>query len=304
MLRDKIQGANASRFVRSGRDVDIMVRLREQDRHQLDQLAQMAVGYADGKAIFLSSVAQIQTEIGPAQIKRIDQKRGALITAGVVGGDLGGAGETIAPVLAQLRTEFQLSESELRLSGQNAEMEAAFNSLMKAILLAVFLVYLVMASQFESLGHPFLILFTIPIGMVGGLVALHLAGLELSVIALIGLVMLAGIVVNNAIVLIDYINQMRRAGSSLYDALIVAGNRRLRPIFMTTTTTVLGLVPMGLGLGSGAEMRTPLAITVIGGLLFSTLLTLIIIPVLYGTVHRGLQLPGKTVETTSREVTA
>jgi HAE1 family hydrophobic/amphiphilic exporter-1 len=134
--------------------------------------------------------------------------------------------------------------------------------------------------------------------------ALYFAGLQLSVIALIGLVMLAGIVVNNAIVLIDYINQLRRRGQDLYDALVIAGNRRLRPIFMTTMTTVLGLVPMALGLGSGAEMRRPLAIAVIGGLVFSTVLTLIIIPVIYGIVNRGLRLPARERRVVAREVTA
>ncbi len=302
LLRDKIQGTMATRFVRSGRDVDVMVRLEEKDRQRLQQLDNLAVGYKEGRPIYLSSVADIQYEIGPSQIKRINKERGAVISAGVLGNDLGSAGVALKPILDEARLQFP--EAHIRLGGQSAEMEDAFGSLLLMILLAVFLVYLVMASQFESLVHPFLILFTIPIGMVGGLVALYLAGLQISVIALIGFVMLAGIVVNNAIVLIDYINQLRRDGRSLYDALVIAGNRRLRPIFMTTTTTVLGLIPMALGLGSGAEMRAPLAISVIGGLVFSTFLTLIIIPVLYGTVNRGLKLPEPRAARVEREVTA
>lgn len=302
LLRDKIQGANATRFVRGGRDVDVMVRLREEDRDDLGLLENMTVGYADGRPIFLGAVAKIDHEVGPAQIKRIDQRRGAVVTAGVIGGDIGGAGDALLPVIDRLNAKYP--DAFIQVSGQNAEMKSAFQSLMFAIILAVFLVYLVMASQFESLTHPFLILFTIPIGMVGGLMALYFSGLQLSVIALIGLVMLAGIVVNNAIVLIDYLNQLRRRGKNLYDALIIAGNRRLRPIFMTTMTTVLGLVPMAMGLGSGAEMRRPLAIAVIGGLVFSTVLTLIIIPVIYGIVNRGLRLPATQKRIVEQEVAA
>lgn len=302
LLRDKIQGTQASQFVRSGRDVDIMVRLRERDRQTLEQLNQLTVGYRDGRPIYLSSVAEINNEVGPSQIKRIDQRRCALITAGVSNGDLGGASAAIAPILDNLKAANP--DATIQLSGQNAEMNQSFRSLFFAILLAVFLVYLVMASQFESLVHPFLILFTIPIGLVGGLIALYFAKLELSVIAMIGLVMLAGIVVNNAIVLIDYINQLRRSGTPLFEAIVIAGNRRFRPIMMTTMTTVLGLLPMAIEFGSGSEMRKPLAIAVIGGLVFSTVLTLVIIPVLYGTVSKGLHLPSKVNETLDSEVPA
>ena len=302
MLRDKIQGASPTRFVRSGRDMDILVRLREADRESLDGLETLTIGYREGRPIFLSSVAEIKHEIGPAQIKRISQKRAAVISSGVHGNDLRAAEKALLPLMAEVQSAH--AGTLIDVAGQNAEMNDSFESLFKMIALAIFLVYLVMASQFESLVHPFLILFTIPIGLVGGLVALYVVGMEISVIALIGLVMLAGIVVNNAIVLIDYINQLRRSGETLYDALIVAGNRRMRPIFMTTTTTVLGLVPMALGLGSGAEMRAPLAVTVIGGLVFSTVLTLVIIPVLYGTVNRGLVIPERGRATVESEATA
>lgn len=289
LLRDKIQGTQATQFVRSGRDVDIMVRLRERDRQSLDQLNQMTVGYREGRPIYLSSVADIRNEVGPSQIKRIGQRRCAIITAGVSNGDIGGTSASIETILAGMRADYP--DATIELSGQNAEMKQSFQSLYFAILLAIFLVYLVMASQFESLVHPFLILFTIPIGLVGGLIALYMANMELSVIAMIGLVMLAGIVVNNAIVLIDYINQLRREGTALYEAIVIAGNRRFRPIMMTTSTTVLGLLPMAFSFGSGSEMRAPLAVAVIGGLVFSTVLTLIIIPVLYGSMSRGLELP-------------
>ena len=160
--------------------------------------------------------------------------------------------------------------------------------MLSAFGLAIFLVYLVMASQFESLLHPLVIMFTIPLGLIGSALGLLLTGTTISVVVLIGLIMLAGIVVNNAIVLVDYINHLRREeGMAKMEAVLRAGELRFRPILMTTSTTVLGLLPMALGLGDGAEIRAPMAITVIGGLLVSTLLTLVLIPVVYTLLDRG-----------------
>jgi HAE1 family hydrophobic/amphiphilic exporter-1 len=155
-----------------------------------------------------------------------------------------------------------------------------------AILLAVFMVYLVMASQFESLLHPFVILLSVPLAIIGVVVTLWLAGVTISIVVLIGAILLAGIVVNNAIILVDYTNQLRRRGMAKLEALKRAGRVRLRPIMMTTATTVLGLLPMALGLGEGSELRSPMALTVLGGLLTSTLLTLLIIPAVYSLVDR------------------
>jgi len=165
-------------------------------------------------------------------------------------------------------------------------MQDSFNSMQFALALAVFLVYLVMAAQFESLLHPFIILFTIPLALVGAIWALFLTGTTMNVIAFIGVIMLAGIVVNNAIVLVDLINQLRAAGMEKTAAIREAGRARLRPILMTTMTTALGLLPMAIGLGEGSELRTPMAITVIGGLLVSTFLTLVVIPVVYSLLDR------------------
>jgi hydrophobic/amphiphilic exporter-1 (mainly G- bacteria), HAE1 family len=169
-------------------------------------------------------------------------------------------------------------------TGQREEMHEAMSSMQFTLLMAVFLVYLVMASQFESLLHPFVILFTIPLALVGAVLALFITGTTLNVVAFIGVIMLAGIVVNNAIVLVDFINQLRAAGMEKFAAIREAGEIRLRPILMTTLTTVLGLLPMAVGLGEGAEVRAPMALVVIGGLLTSTLLTLVVIPVVYSLV--------------------
>jgi HAE1 family hydrophobic/amphiphilic exporter-1 len=157
---------------------------------------------------------------------------------------------------------------------------------MFALSLAIFLVYLVMASQFESLAHPFIILFTVPLALVGVVFALGFTGTAVSVIVLLGVIILAGIVVNNAIILVDYTNQLRAQGMAKRDALVEAGRVRLRPILMTTLTTVLGLLPMSLAWGEGAEVRAPMAISVMGGLIFSTLLTLVLIPVVYELLDR------------------
>ena len=183
------------------------------------------------------------------------------------------------------------------LSGQEEEMQRSMRSLMLAMSLAIFLVYLVMASQFESLVHPFVIIFTLPLGLIGVVLALLITGRSISIVAMIGIVMLAGIVVNNGIVLIDAVNQLRRKGKARREALVEAGIARIRPILMTSLTTILGLLPMALGLGEGAELRAPLAITVIGGLSFATALTLIVIPIVYDLVDRGESAPETDPET-------
>ena len=206
-----------------------------------------------------------------------------MVTANIQGVDLGTASGLIHDELG--RMDFPLG-FDFVISGQNEEMETSLQSLYFALVLAIFLVYVVMASQFESLVHPFIIMFTVPLALIGVVVALYLAQVALSVVVFIGLIMLAGIVVNNAIVLIDYINTLRRAGMEKTEAIIQAGAVRLRPIAMTTATTVLGLLPMALGLGEGAEIRTPMALTVIAGLVSSTFLTLVVIPTVYSLVDR------------------
>jgi HAE1 family hydrophobic/amphiphilic exporter-1 len=165
-------------------------------------------------------------------------------------------------------------------------MTQSFRSLGLAFALAVFLVYLVMASQFESLLHPFVILFTIPMGLIGSIWGLYVTGTTINSVALIGLIMLAGIVVNNAIVLIDAINQARERGLEKIEAIKLAGRTRLRPILITSVSTMIGLIPMAIGIGEGAEIRRPMAITVIAGTLVATFLTLIVIPVLYAVLDR------------------
>ncbi len=283
LVRHKVQGKVATDFRQDERQIDVLVRLREEDRLGLDELQRLVINPNAEVPIPLSSVADIQVNEGPSEIRRIDQQRAALITANIQGIDLGTASGLIHDELGKM--DFPMG-FDFAISGQNEEMETSLQSLYFALVLAIFLVYVVMASQFESLVHPFVIMFTVPLALIGVVVALYLAQVALSVVVFIGLIMLAGIVVNNAIVLIDYINTLRRSGMEKTAAIIQAGAVRLRPIAMTTATTVLGLLPMALGLGEGAEIRTPMALTVIAGLVSSTFLTLVVIPTVYSLVDR------------------
>jgi HAE1 family hydrophobic/amphiphilic exporter-1 len=237
------------------------------------------------RPIRLGQVAEVQIARGPGEIRRIRSQRAAVVSANLTGRDLSSVSAEIRERLGPLRAELPPNVT-VGLGGQNEEIETSYRSLMFALSLAIFLVYLVMASQFESLMHPFIILFTVPLALVGVIFALGLTGTSISVIVLLGVIVLAGIVVNNAIVLVDYANQLRRQGMPKREALVEAGRVRLRPIVMTTLTTVLGLLPMSFGWGEGAEVRAPMAISVMGGLIFSTLLTLVLIPVMYELLDR------------------
>jgi HAE1 family hydrophobic/amphiphilic exporter-1 len=280
---NKVRGEVASRYSWHDRRIDILVRTREEDRNSVEQLRRLIVNPDSNHPVTLDAVADIVVETGPGEIRRTGQERIALVSANLNYGDLGAAAEELEGILAETRIPVGFTA---RLSGQNEEMQVSFKSLQFALLLAIFLVYLIMASQFESLLHPFVIIFTIPLALIGAILALFVTGATVSVVVFIGLIMLAGIVVNNAIVLVDLINQLRHKGKTKIEAILEGGATRLRPILMTTLTTALGLLPLALGFGEGAEVRAPMAITVIGGLLMSTMLTLIVIPVVYSIVDR------------------
>jgi len=282
-VRNKVQGEIATRFTEGDREIDIQVRSVDLGAASVDDVREMIVGQIDGRPIFLKSVADIELASGPSEVRRIGQKRAAVISGNLSGRDMGAVAADIRAELAQLALPAGVTA---QLSGQEEEMQRSMRSLMMAMALAIFLVYIVMASQFESLVHPFVIIFTLPLGLIGVVAALAMTGRSISIVALIGAVMLAGIVVNNAIVLIDTVNQYRRRGVEKRAAIIEAGLTRIRPILMTSLTTILGLTPMALGIGDGAELRAPLAITVIGGLTVATVLTLIVIPVVYSVVDR------------------
>ena len=282
-LVTKVAGSVASKYNLQDRQVDILVRADESARNSAQAIRQLTVNSDQDKSLPLSSVADIIESVGPNEINRIDQSRVAIISSSLAYGDLAQAAEKAQSIIDTL---YLPSSIKANVAGQNKEMESSFSSLMMALGLAVFLVYLVMASQFESLLNPFIILFSIPLAVLGSVLGLYLTSTNISVIVLIGVIMLTGIVVNNAIVLVDRINQLRHLGHSKREAVVAASSSRFRPIIMTSMTTILGLTPLAFSSGEGAELRAPLAITVMSGLLIATLLTLIVIPVLYSVFDR------------------
>jgi hydrophobic/amphiphilic exporter-1 (mainly G- bacteria), HAE1 family len=285
LVRTKVQGTSATEYRQRERRIDVVVRLTEVDRATVGQLRNMVVNPGAEVPIPLSSVASVDVAIGPADIRRVGQRRVAVVQANLDGFGLARVGAEISERLSAMDWP---DGTGWRLTGQAQEMERSSRALWLALGLSVFLVYVVMAIQFESLLHPLLIMVTVPLALLGVVGVMHLLGVPLSVVVFLGMIILAGIVVNNAIVMVDYTNRLRGRGLEVEEALVEAGRARLRPIFMTTGTTVLGLLPMALGLGDGAEIRTPLALTVIAGLISSTVLTLLFLPTVYAAAESAL----------------
>jgi HAE1 family hydrophobic/amphiphilic exporter-1 len=284
-VQRQIGGEIVGEFREGEQRLDIRLRASEDWRDRASEIGALRYRLDNGRVVPVSAFADVRLARGPAAIHRIGGARVATATAKVASADLGRALELMKSRLAGLDLPPSVVAEP---AGQDEELRVSFNSLRLALALAVFMVYVVMAVQFESLRHPFVILLAVPLGIVGVVLALWITGTSISVLALIGAVMLAGIVVNNAIVLVDAVNRRRRQGAALEQAIVDAGRERLRPILMTTATTVLALLPMALGLGAGDELRRPLAITVIGGLSVATLLTLVVIPCLYRAMTRGV----------------
>ena len=279
-LRLAVEGQVSSTFPGKDERIDIRVRADLSTMRHVEQLASLPVNPDAERPLTLGSVATLTVADGPSEIRHIGGRRAAVLSASLSGFDLGATGAEVERRLAELKLP---TDRSISLGGQTTEMESALDSLTFALLLAIFLVYAVMAAQFESLVQPLLIMFSVPLAAVGAVVALSVTGTPVSVVALLGAVVLAGIVVNNAIVLVDRINRNRAAGQELDRAILEAGVTRLRPILMTTVTTVLGMLPLtGLfGSAEGTELRAPMALVVIAGLSVSTLLTLVVIPVGY-----------------------
>ena len=279
----KVRGEVATRYSFRDRKIDVLVRARASDRASVDDIRQLIVNPGSARAVRLESVADVVSTTGPSEIHRADQVRVAIVSANLRDIDLGTA---VQEVRRMVEARPLGPEVGMHIGGQGEELADSVRSLLFAFGLAIFLVYLVMASQFESLLHPFVILFTIPLAMVGAVLALLLSGNSISVVVFIGLILLVGLVTKNAIILIDKVNQLREAGVAKHAALVEGARSRLRPIIMTTLCTLFGFLPLAVAVGEGAEVRSPMAITVIGGLLVSTLLTLVVIPVVYNLLDR------------------
>ncbi|MGA7616817.1 MAG: efflux RND transporter permease subunit [Thermoanaerobaculia bacterium] len=279
IIETNLAGARATVLRRAGREYDIFVRLREGDRQSLTDIEGVSLVSSTGETVPLRSVIDVKYTSGPIAIDRKDQERVLYVSGNVAGRDLGSVAQDTR---AALHTISVPDGFDLVIGGEYEEQVKARNALLISMVLALILVYMVMAAQFEDLLDPFVVMFSIPMAGVGVLVTLFLTGTTFNIQSYIGMVMLAGIVVNNAIVLVDYTNLLRRRdGMPLHEAVIEGGRRRLRPILMTTSTTLLGLIPLSLALGEGSEMQAPMARAVVGGLTVSTFVTLFLVPVIY-----------------------
>jgi len=286
---DAVRGRVAGPFKEMEKKSDIRVRLEEGSRTDIDILLNESVPYK-GSSIPLRELVTAEVVSGPREIRRDGQQREFLVTANLRGKKI----SQVMPEILKVIDSIALPAGcRIVTSGEQEEMAGSFRSLVGAFLLAVLLNYMIMAAQFESLVHPLLILLTIPMGLCGSVLAMALTGQTMNVISAIGMIVLLGIVVDNAIVKVDCMNRLRKEGLGLREAIVEGSHVRLRPILMSTATTLIGLIPLSLGIGRGAELLRPLGIVVIGGLSFSTLLTLVLIPVVYEIVEGRKEKRGK-----------
>jgi len=284
-LQTTIGGTYASYYRAGGKEYRILLRLSEQDRRDLNELLDLTVINSSGRSIALRNVVDAVPQLGPVSLERKDQERVITVSANFTGRDLGSIVRDIRQGLLAIPVPPDFS---IQLGQEYEDQKEAFRELLFGLVLALVLIYMVMAGQFESFRDPLVVLFSIPMGLIGVVATMILSNTIFSMQAFIGCIMLTGIVVNNAILLVDYTNRLRRQEQMpLQDAIRLSGSRRLRPILMTTLTTALGLLPLSFGLGEGGEAQAPLARVVIGGLLSSTLITLVLIPVIYSLFEQG-----------------
>jgi HAE1 family hydrophobic/amphiphilic exporter-1 len=273
-----IKGYVATKFKEKGEEYDVRVRLRKRDRDDFNKLSRLEIESPSGVRVQLSSVASFGKGVGPSEIRRLGQERVVMVYANIYGRALKDITADIKAMLSSLKIP---KGYVAKLTGENEEMKDSFDSMRNAIIAAFLLVYMVMAALFESLWQPFIVMFTIPLAIIGVSWSLLVTHTSVSAYVLMGVGILGGIVVNNAIVLLDCANLFRAKGMSVRDAALNASKVRIRPILMMALTAILGLLPMAFLGGEGAELRRPMAITVMGGLLMGTFLTIVVIPSLY-----------------------
>ena len=286
-VRSSFYGRTASKYRVHGDEYDIFVKLREADRQDIRAVLATPVRLPDGRLVRVGDVADLAEKRGPLEIERKDQGRIVKVTGGMEGRSLGDLAADIEAKIKQLEIPPGI---EVTMAGQVEELRESFLWLTLALCVGIVLVYMVMASLFESLLHPFVVMFSVPFAFTGAIWALFLGGHHISVVVFLGLLMLVGIVVNNAIVLVDYINILRARGLELADAVRDAGMTRLRPVLMTALTTIVALLPMAFGKGQGAESWNPLGLTMLGGLLVATFVTLVLVPTIY-SIFAGRSSP-------------
>ncbi|MHB8094593.1 MAG: efflux RND transporter permease subunit [Candidatus Aminicenantales bacterium] len=278
-------GKVATRFRDADEEVDVRVRFKPEYRNNLEEIRSIPLQTALNKTVYLEQVADISEGEGPIRITRENQARRVSVTANIAGRDLGSVIRDVKNRLSGVERSLPAGYF-LEYGGAYEQMIDAFKVVLAAFALALLLIYMVMASQFESLRHPFIIMFTIPLGLIGVVLGLLIAGKPLNLPVMIGFILLAGIAVNNGIVMIDYMNQLIRSGVDKRTAILNGASTRLRPVLLTALTTILGMLPMAFTKSSGAEMRSPIAIAVLGGLTATTFLTLFIIPAIYSLMEK------------------
>jgi len=284
-VRNRINGLTASRFREDGAEYNIVVRYAEQYRTSVDDIMNIRLVNMQGAGIRLIEVATIEESFTPPAIQRRDRQRIVTVSIALADGvAVGTMADAAREVIAQITPPTGV---DVVLSGAVQDQEDAFADMALLLLLVLLLVYIVMATQFESFAQPFIIMFTILFAFTGVFLALWITNTPLSLIALIGSIMLVGIVVKNGIIIVDFTNLQRARGLSVNEAVITAGKSRLRPVLMTSLTTIFGMMPLAFGGGEGSEIWQPMGIAIIGGLSFSTLLTLLVIPTLYATFNIG-----------------
>ncbi len=277
-IKDNVGGKVATTYRKEGKEYDVMVRLREEDRKTVEDIQQILMNTPVGVQVPIGNIIKMVTSSGPSTIERKQQERVVYINCQAEGRDLN---SVVSDIQDKIDMLVKPPNFFVDIAGAYKDMQESFRDLALALLLAIVLIYIIMASQFESFSAPFIIMFAVPTIIFGVMFFLFLTGTTFNVVSFMGVLMLSGIVVNNAIVYVDYANILRARGLTLHEALIEAGKKRLRPILMTTFTTILALVPMSLGIGEGSELSAPLARSVIGGLSSSFVFTLIFIPVVY-----------------------
>ncbi|MDW7679170.1 MAG: efflux RND transporter permease subunit, partial [bacterium] len=281
-VRTKFYGKIATKYREAGDEYDTFVRLKGDDRQSLADLENAFVMSPMGKQIPIRNIAKIVEHSGPLTIQRKNQERMLTVGGGLYERPLG---KVVTDIEKSFKKMAIPEGMAIKIAGTAQDQAESFHILFIALILGIILVYMVMAAQFESLIDPFIIMFSVPFAIVGVVWALLITGKTLNMVSYVGMIMLVGIVVNNAIVLIDYINVMRARGKDVREAILISAPRRLRPVLMTALTTIFGLLPLALKTGEGAEMWSPLAISVIGGLFASTVITLIFVPTLYSIVE-------------------
>jgi len=277
-----VAGSKAGEFRTEGDSYRILVQLKDAEKRSMDEILNLTLTTGSGEQVALRNVVSSQSSRGPIVINRKDQQRLASVQANIAGRDLGSVAADIEERLALIPRPADYS---LEVAGSFEEQQQAFGELMVSLILALVLVYMVLACQFESLKSPVVVMVAVPLAAIGVLLMLFLTGTTLNLQSYIGCIMLGGIVVNNAILLVDQTGKLSRTGMNIRDSLVEAGRRRLRPILMTSLTTILALLPLALGIGEGADAQAPLARAVVGGLMGSSLITLVLIPVVYSLFY-------------------